>query len=101
MVRQPQYLLKRIKKNTKTITGRNLRHISLELNNINVINAGPDYVKKNVKYSYIENEEILRNVNMIRELTDIKQNKVKLVFGDGMALSRDELNQMINNISVA
>ena len=70
MVWCPIHLLELIKNNTQTITGRNIRLILNELNERSIQD-----MKNKIKLKVIPQNEIWK-VDMIKELTEVKQNKL-------------------------
>ena len=69
----PIYLLETIKKNTQTITGRNIRLILNETEKRKIEDVTIEDLKDKIKLKEIPENEIWK-VNFIKELTDVKQN---------------------------
>ena len=64
-----------IKNNTQTITGRNIKLILNELNERSIHDVTKEDVNNKIKLKVLPQNEIWK-VNTIKELTDVKQNKL-------------------------
>ena len=69
----PIYLLEVIKKNTQTITGRNIRLILNETEKRKIEDVTIEDIKNEIKLKTIPENETWK-VNLIKELTNVKQN---------------------------
>ena len=67
----PYYLLEKIKDNTNTITGRNLKHI-FGHEKIDIFDVNPSLFKKSLTFSQVDKDNIWK-INTIKELTNIKK----------------------------
>ena len=89
-----QFLLQKVIKNVETVTGRNVAFINRKTGyKFDCLTVAPDRVKKSLKFCEIRKQDKWR-VNMIREVTNIKQNVLTLE-----GFSTEELNEMIEIIS--
>ena len=97
-----QFLLQKVLRNVETVTGRNVETVTGR--NVAVINrktgykfdiltVAPEKIKKSLKFCEIKKQDKWR-VNMIREVTNIKQNVLTLE-----GFSSEELDELIECIS--
>ena len=97
--RAPLYLLEIIKNNTQTITGRNIRIILNELDKRNIEEVTVEEVKTNVKLKEIPEEELWK-LNVIKELTDVKQKNLYVINDQNEdLLTRAEIDIMLADIA--
>ena len=100
----PVYLLEKIKKNTMTITGKNIRHIAIDSNDFNILDHNPQNLKNKIKFA--EETEMSWKVNLVKELTDVKQkrmtcgmrNEITIGVGDDLFLSNQEIDDIISDV---
>ena len=93
----PYYLLEKIKDDTNTITGKNIKTI-FGNENIDIFETHMPTFKKTLKFSKIENNDIWK-VNAIREITDIKKGSKEVIFSDGEKLEYEALEKMSHYIA--
>ena len=79
---------------TRTITGSNIREILIENNEDNILNINVNHMKKEMKFFKILVEEEWR-VDMIKELTNVKQHNLNIEFENGDLLTNDEIDDLI------
>ena len=92
-----KYLLELIKNNTNSITGRNLRQISDDTQNYNLLSTDVNKLKKEMQFM---NPDETNNwkFDMIRELVEVKQNELTINFNDDK-LTHEEIDHLIRIIS--
>ena len=91
------YLLQLIKNDTNSITGKNLRQISDEFNCYNLLNMDIKQIKK--KFHFVE--QLVENnwkIELIKELTNVKQNEMTIVFDD-KKMTHEEIDHCIRLVS--
>ena len=93
-----KYLLQIIKNDTNSVTGRNIRKISDECNNYNLLNRDIQSLKREIKFEEIK-EDNLWKIGMIKELTDVKQNELTIDFDNHVKMSHQEIDAMIKLLS--
>ena len=93
-----KYLLHIIKNNTNTVTGRNLRQISDEMNNYELLKMDISQLKEELTFEKISEDDMWK-VNVIKELTDVKQNELLLDFGNNERMSHEEIETIIGLLS--
>ena len=80
-----KYLLELIKDNTETITGRNIKTINNDT--------------KNLEFEPCPVKEKWR-INQIKELVEVKQKNLFVVFDDGEELSEENIDDMLDYIAI-
>ena len=91
------YLLQLIKNDTNSITGKNIRQIADDINNFNLLNTDIKELKN--KLCFVEQtEENQWKINAIKEITNVKQNEMTIVF-DNDKMTHQELDHLIQLIS--
>ena len=83
----------RIKGNTDTITGRNVKEILNVTNNTNIFDVKVSDIKK-IKFCEIPEDERWRT-NILKELTNIKMKNLEVNFDNEEGLSRNEIDDML------
>ena len=91
-------MLEFIKKDTRTITGKNIREILKTTDNDDIMSMNVQEVKSKLIFKDIPENEHWR-VPLIKELTNIRQNVLQVTFDDGDTLSMDELSDMISFVT--
>ena len=91
------YLLQIIKNDTSTVTGRNLRKISDEINRYSLLNTDINLIKKLLHFEELTEDNIWK-IHIIKELVDVRQHKMNIQFYDEKMPTK-EINNMINLIS--
>ena len=86
-------LLEIIKDNTETITGRNMKKILMETDQSNISNIDSKTLTK-FKFSELPETEEWR-INIIKELTDIKQGNLSLDFDNDEGMKSDEIENIL------
>ena len=81
-----KYLLELIKDNTETITGRNIKTINNDT--------------KNLEFEPCPVKEKWR-INQIKELVEIKQKNLFVIFDDGEELSEEDIEDMLEYIATS
>ena len=93
-----KHLYEFIKKNTKTITGQNIRNILINTDTDDIMNINANCVKSKLQFRKIPSEEKWR-ISVIKELTDVKQNMLEVKFSDNDNLTHDEIADIINFVT--
>ena len=93
-------MLQKVYRNVNTITGRNVRFIQDKLGpSCNVLDASPTWVKKNIKFWEIRNEDKWR-VDLIKEITNINQQVLQFNREDSF-LTSDQLQEIVDFVSTS
>jgi hypothetical protein len=87
--------------NVNTITGRNVRFIQDKLGPscVDILDASSTWMKKNIKFSEIRNEDKWR-VDLLREITNINQQVLQFISEDSF-LSSDQLQEIVDFVSTS
>ena len=93
----PYYLLEKIKGDTNTVTGRNIKHI-FGNETIDIFDIDTTNMKKTIKLSKIEEKDYWK-VATIKEIMDIKAGNLEVNFENGDKLKDDELEEFVNYIA--
>ena len=89
--------LEKVSRNVNTVTGRNIRYILDKTEDrYDVFSLTQTVMKKYLKFCEIMDEDKWR-VNMLREITNIRQGVLQL---NGESLSDDEFDQLVEFISM-
>ena len=91
-----QFMLNKVERNYNTVTGRNIGHIQ------RLLGHKADLFKISKKVAFCEmNKNDIWKVNLIKEITNIKQGKLSLdsVFENDNLLNKDELKCIIDFVS--
>ena len=98
----PQLMLQKVYNNVNTITGRNIRYIQDIIGHQHdLLTVNMSWLKKNIKFSEI-NEGDKWRVDLIKEVVDIKQNKLQINTNDDESfLSQDQLQDIIDFVSTS
>ena len=89
-----------INKDTRTITGSNIREILIEINKENILIVSITHMKNQMKFSQIPKEEEWR-VNFIKELTNVKQHNLSIEFDNGNFMTNDEIDDLISFVATS
>ena len=92
------YLLQLIKNDTSTVTGRNLRKISDDINTYNILNYDINSLKDLIHFEELTEDNVWK-IHMIKELTDVKQHKKTIQFNDE-EMPTKQIDNMIDLISI-
>ena len=92
-------MLQKVYRNVNTITGRNVRFVQDKLGPScgEILDLSPTWMKKNIKFCEISNEDKWR-VDLIREITNIKQQVLQFNSDDSF-LSSDQLQEIVDFVS--
>ena len=97
-----QFMLQKVYKNVNTITGRNIRYIQDKVgHNHDLLKVNTSWLKNKIKFCEIDEGDKWR-VGLIKEVVDIKQNKLEIKPNDEDSfLSRDQLQDIIDFVSTS
>ena len=96
-----QFMLNLSKDNILSVTGKNIRKILTETGHDDIFKVKVSELKKKYKFCAIL-EENKWKVDVIKELTDVKQGSVYLEDEDGVNfLTRAEIGQILTHISAS
>ena len=84
-----KYMYELIYQDTRTITGSNIREILNANNEENILKINVNRMKNKIP---IEEEW---RVDMIKELTNVKQHNLYIEFENGDSLTNDEIDELI------
>ena len=90
-------LLEMIRNDTETITGGNITKILIETEQSGIQNVDSNKIK-NLKFCEMSKNEEWR-IYAIRELTDIQQGKMSLIFDNDEQMEKDEFENLITFIA--
>ena len=95
-------MLQKVFNNVNTITGRNIRYIQDKIGHQHdLLTVNISWLKKNIKFCEI-NEGDKWRVGLIKEVANIKQNKLEIKPDDDDSfLSRDQLQDIIDFVSTS
>ena len=86
----------RVLENVETVTGKNFAYITRKTGyRFDILSVTPNLLKRSLKFCDMKTEDKWR-INMIKEVTDIKQNVLKL---EGEGFSSEELDELVEYIS--
>lgn len=94
----PLYLLEKIRDDTMTVTGRNIKYICEELEEENISNININSVKKSFQFQAIPKDEEWK-IGIVKELTDVKMNKLDISFDNNVSLEEAEIDDLIQWIT--
>ena len=93
-----KFLLQKVIGNMNTITGKNIAFIQRKTGyKFDLLTLDPFKVKRNLKFCDIKDEDKWR-IDMIREITNLKQGVLEL---EGEGFSKSELSEIIDFISTS
>ena len=94
------YLLYKVIKDQRTITGKNTDQILKEIDEDNIFNVNTKKLKKNMKFC---EQPVNSNwkIQTIKELTDVKMNKLYVEFEDESNLTMDEIDNIIHFVATS
>ena len=84
-----------IKNDTRTITGKNINEIKRITDSDDIMHINVKEMKKTLKFKSIPDTEKWR-IPLIKELTDIKQNRLEIRFQNGESLSFDDIDNLLS-----
>ena len=90
-------LFERVKSNLMTVTGRNIRVIEEQAENTPICEIKVEQFKKNVKF-HEAHESDQWKVSFVKEIVNVKQNKLKLEPDDDQSFSVEELDEIMTYI---
>jgi uncharacterized UPF0160 family protein len=93
-----QYLLEKVVRNLNTITGKNVRFVLDKTGGQDIFKVNPLNIKKNLKFNTISEENAWR-VNLVKELTNVKQNILSLDENEN-SLTTEELEEIIEYVCI-
>ena len=95
-----QLLLQMTKDNVESVTGKNIRHILDEIGKDDIFKVRVSDIKRKFKYVVLQEQDKWK-VNMVKELTEVKQGNLNLLAAedDVHLLSYEEITEIINYIS--
>ena len=90
-----QFLLEKVEKDMRTVTGRNLRYIQEKIEfRKDLFKVKISWLKKNINFCEIPENEKWR-VNFVEEIVNIRQNVFKLDHDDESFLTCDQLSEIV------
>ena len=89
------FLYELIKNDTRTITGKNINEIKRITDSDDIMHINVKEMKKSLKFKSIPDTEKWR-IPLIKELTDIKQNRLEIRFQNGESLSFDDIDNLLS-----
>ena len=96
-----QFMLEKTHRNVNTVTGSNFRFINDRIgHDCDILNVKPSFLRSNVKFSEIREDDRWR-VNIIREIVNINQNVLDLKHNDDAFLSSEQLNEILEYVSIS
>ena len=97
-------MLAKVLDNVNTITGKNVAHIQDMIGSKNdILNISSTELKKRVTFCNLDQKDSWR-IGLIREITDIKHNKLQFQTPDGSEdsfLTNDQLSDIVNIASTS
>ena len=93
-----KYLYEKIKADTRTVTGKNIREILMETNSDCIEDIKVQNIKKHLSFKQIADEDKWK-LNILKELVNVKQNNMEINFDDGENFSFNDIDDMINYIT--
>ena len=94
-----QYLLQKVLRNCNTMTGKNVRYILDKVGGQDIFGVNPLLIKKNLKFNNITEENAWR-VNLVKELTNVKQNILTLDNHEN-SLTTEELDEILEYVCIS
>ena len=88
------FMLYKILKDERTITGRNANLILKETNEDNILNVNVNLFKRNHRFYDLPDNSDWK-INLVKELTNLKSNLLAVEFDDNSNLTTDEIDDMI------
>ena len=89
------YMYELIKSDTRTITGRNIREIKHITESDDIMDIKVKEMKKTVKFKMVPENEKWR-ISLIKELTNVKHNKLEIRFEDGEIISENDIENILS-----
>ena len=89
-----KYMYERIKDDTRSITGSNIREILILYDKDNILDINTKHIKNQMKFCEIPKEEEWR-INLIKELTDVKQKNLNIDNNNETFMNNDQIDDLI------
>ena len=93
-----QMLLQMVKDDMQTVTGKNIRLISDELETDDIFNVKKNFVKQKLKFAPVHPEDEWK-IEFSREITNLKQNVLLLDDNENGQFTSEELSDILNNLT--
>ena len=94
-------MLEKTHKNVNTVTGSNFRFIHDRIgHDCDIFDLKPSFLKKNIRFSEIREDDRWR-VQIIKEIVNINQNVLDLKNGDDAFLTSEQLNEILEYVSIS
>ena len=90
------FLFNRCRNNVNTVTGRNINYIENETRSSSILTIKSSEMKKNYKFCEMKPEDDWK-VNIVKEITNIKQNVLELETSE-VEFTVAELNEILDLI---
>ena len=94
------YLLFKVIDDQRTITGKNANLILKETNETNIFDININKMKRSMKFME-QPEDSNWKINLIKELTDIKMNQLRVDFEDETELKQSEIDDIIEFVATS
>ena len=95
-----QYLYESIKKDTRTVTGKNIREILILMNSDSIEDINVKDMKRSMNFRPMAEKDKWR-LDILKELVNVKHNKLEIDFNDGENFSFNDIDDMINFIATS
>ena len=95
-----QYLYESIKKDTRTVTGQNIREILILMNSDSIEDINVKDMKRSMNFRPMAEKDKWR-LDILKELVNVKHNKLEIDFNDGENFSFNDIDDMINFIATS
>ena len=82
----------------RTITGRNVNKILKDTNETDILNINTSKLKKNFKFCEIP-EGMQWKIDTVKELTNVRQNELNVVFDNEELLTTKEIDIILNQVT--
>ena len=93
-----QMLLQMVKDDMQTVTGKNIRLISDELETDDIFNVKKNFVKQKLKFAPAHPDDEWK-IQFSREITNLKQNVLLLDDNENGQFTSEELSEILNYLS--
>ena len=93
-----QQQLQMAKDNVETVTGKNIRYILTELDQSDIFKVKKNYIKKKFKFAPIQPADEWK-VQLVKEITDVKQNVLCIRDDQNGQFTPDELDEILNYVT--
>ena len=91
-------LLQIVKNDLQTVTGKNIRHILADVEQEDIFKLKKEDIKKKVKFAPIQPDDKWK-VQLVKEITNVKQNVLNLEGNENGQFSNDELSDIVNYVT--